>query len=325
MSLAIGCDIGGSYVKIGTIDAKATLLSQQTIPLPKVSSPTDFTSWVSDLLLKISNNHPDKHLVGTGIGIPGPLLYPQGILHAPPNLPFKGAIPIREMIQKPLSFPVFVDNDATVQTLGEMWQGAGRGIKDFLYITFGTGIGGGIVLNGMIYRGADGMAGEFGHLSVAYQGRPCLCGSRGCLETYASLNGIANSLKELYKTLPQEISTTLKSGDWKRLPGILDKRIKKGETRWQQVWDIFADALGAGMGSLINLFNPEKIIISGGLSYYSEYFFKRAIEYARSCCFNLPGARCEFVLSPLKEKAGILGAAYLAFLETSASPPAISL
>jgi glucokinase len=315
MDNAIGCDVGGSFVKMGLFTREGQLISKDTTPLPKLEAPGALASWLSATLLDFyDKNHPQEgRLVGAGIGVPGPVTYPEGIIFDPPNLPFKGKIPFRSFMEKHFTAPVFVDNDATVQTLGEARAGLGKGTKNFVYIALGTGIGGGIVTEGEIYRGTLGMAGEVGHLTIDYHGRQCLCGSRGCMETYASLNGIANSLKEFPTPLPAKIQDSLNKGQWSRLPAILKKKIERGETRWQEVWDIFADALGAGMGTLINLFNPEKIVISGGLSYYSSLFLPRAIEKSKQYSFTLPAQSCEIAVSELKENTGIIGAAFMAF------------
>jgi len=313
MEYAIGCDIGGSFVKIGSLSREGDILSSQTIPLPEVGSAEELAEWISKILLKIYEKEKENKLMGAGIGIPGPLRYPEGILYDPPNLPFKGKVPIKKMVQEYLPFPVFFDNDATVQTLGEAWKGLGAGLKNFLCLALGTGIGGGIVIDSKIYRGTDGMAGEIGHMTVFYNGRKCLCGSRGCLETYASINGIVNSLREFDPPLPEEIEYALKTLQWDRLPKILKERIASGETQWQQVWDIFADALGAGIGSLINLFNPQRVIISGGLSYYNRLYIKRTVIQSKKHCFNQPARSCKIVVSNLKERAGIIGAAFLVF------------
>ena len=315
MDNAIGCDVGGSFVKMGLFTREGYLLSKHTTPLPKFGEPAAMASWLSAALLDFFDKNRSKRarLIGTGIGIPGPIKYPEGVIYDPPNLPFEGEIPFRALMEKHFSTPVYVDNDATVQTLGEARAGLGKGIKNFVYIALGTGIGGGIVTDGEIYRGTLGMAGEVGHLTIDYHGRQCLCGSKGCMETYASLNGLANSLKELSFPLPTEIQESFDKGQWSELPAILKEKIEQGETRWQSVWDIFADALGAGMGTLINLFNPEKIIISGGLSYYSSLFLPRAIERSKQYSFTLPAQSCEIVVSELKENTGITGAAFMAF------------
>ncbi len=317
MKYAIGCDIGGSFVKVGLLTEAGQLTSRKTISLPRFKDPEDFTGWVSSALVMFARqNLPDDgQLSGAGIGIPGPVKYPEGTLFDPPNLPFSGEIPFGELLRKRLPFPAFIDNDATVQTLGEARVGKGRKIRNFIYIALGTGIGGGIVVNGRIYRGDTGMAGEVGHLVIDYRGRKCLCGSRGCMEAYASINGIVNSLREFPYDLPGEIRELLETGPWGKLPGILKERIERGEKHWQKIWNIFADALGAGMGSLINIFNPEKIIISGGLSYYSSLFLARAIETARHYSFKQPAAVCEITVSKLKENAGIYGAGLLVFEE----------
>jgi len=315
MDYAIGCDVGGSFVKTGLVHRNGTLKAPQTIPLPRFGTPGQLASWLADTLMEFSEkNVPDGALPhGAGIGIPGPVSFPDGTLFDPPNLPFEGEVPFGKLLRDHLPYPVFIDNDATVQTLGEAWVGKGKGVKNFIYMALGTGIGGGIVMNGRLYRGTLGMAGEIGHLTIDYHGRKCLCGSRGCLETYASINGIANTLREIDHPLPEEIRKPLENGQWSRLPGILKERIDRGEDEWQQVWDIFADALGAGMGSLINLFNPEKIVISGGLSHLSDLFLSRAVETTKRYCFSRPASACEIVVSDLKDKAGIIGAAYLAF------------
>lgn len=238
---------------------------------------------------------------------------PKGPFTTPPNLHFKGEIPFGKLVKKRLPFPVFLDSDAAVQTLGKVWRGLGIGLKNFLYIALGTGIGGGIVTDSKIFHGADGMAGKIGHLTVDYNGRKCLCGARGCLETYVSINGIASSLIELGHPLPEDIREAIKTHQWDRLPKILKTRIARGETQWRQIWDIFADALGAGIGSLINLFNPQKVILSGGLSCYSHLCLPRTITQSKKYCFKQPAKTCDIVVSKIKEKAGLTGVAFLVF------------
>ena len=315
MDYAIGCDVGGSFVKMGLVDCDGSLAARRTVPLPHFGSPEQLAAWLTDTLMEFyeTNTPAGAELHGAGIGIPGPVRFPDGTLFDPPNLPFEGEIPLGKLLRAAFPHPVFIDNDAAVQTLGEARVGKGKGVQNFIYMALGTGIGGGIVTNGQLYRGTLGMAGEIGHLTIDYQGRKCLCGSRGCLETYASINGIANTLKEIGRPLPDKIRKPLENGQWSRLPGILKERIDEGETEWQEVWDIFADALGAGMGTLINLFNPEKIVISGGLSHLSALFLTRAIETSRHYAFARPAATCEIVVSDLKDRAGIIGAAFMAF------------
>ncbi len=322
LEYAIGCDVGGTFVKMGVVLADGAVTARDMVPLPPLTSPGYLASWLAGALTAFQEkNAPDgTPPKGVGIGIPGPVRFPDGTLFDPPNLPFSGEIPLGKLLRGLLPVPVTIDNDATVQTIGEAWVGQGKGVKNFIYLALGTGIGGGIVTDGAITRGALGMAGEIGHLTIDWHGRPCRCGSRGCLETYASINGIANSLREMGPSLPADIRESLENGAWSGLPGLLKERLDQGETRWQKVWDIFADALGAGMGSLINLFNPEKIIISGGLSYHSPLFLSRAVETSRRYCFRRPAASCDIVTSRLKDNAGIIGAARMAFLSTGNTP-----
>ncbi len=315
METCIGCDIGGSYVKIGLISRNGTILYQRTVPLPPLTTPEEMADWISSLLLNFYTMGKKLHTVpiGVGIGIPGPLQYPEGILHDPPNLPFSGEIPMRQFIEERISLPVIMDNDATTQTLGELWLGEGIGIKNLIYLSFGTGIGGGIVIDGKVYRGTIGLAGEIGHMTIDYHGRPCLCGARGCLETYASLNGLAQSLLEWKDPLPHDLTMALRSKDYGSLPALLKDKIESGEVQWQRIWDIFADALGAGIGSLINLFNPQKVVLSGGLSYYSNLFLPRTLEKIHTSSFRGAAKGCLIRISKLKNTSGIIGAAHLAF------------
>ncbi len=303
-------------MKIGVVSPEGNIQSQRTVPSPGFDSPTQLTDWLAATLMDLHNEIRDRgmSLRGAGIGIPGPLRFPEGILYDPPNLPLKGEIPLRALLQKRLPFPIFLDNDVTMQTLGELWRGGGTGISHFILLSFGTGIGGGIVVNGKAYRGTHGFAGEIGHLTIDFQGRPCHCGSRGCLETYASLNGLAQTLREWNTPLPHDLTAILQQKRHGDIPRLLAEKIRRGENQWQEAWDIFADALGAGIGSLINLFNPQRVILSGGLAHYSEFFLPRTLERIPEHCFKVAWKQCEIHISRLKNKAGILGAAYQVFL-----------
>ena len=313
--VCIGCDMGGTFLKMGVVSQEGNLLFQQTVASPGISSPTQLADWLAETLTELHKKIRDQglSLMGVGIGIPGPLQFPEGILWDPPNLPLQGKIPLGPLLKKRLPFPVILDNDVTMQALGELWQGDGVGMDHFILLSFGTGIGGGIVVNGKIYRGAQGFAGELGHITVDRQGRPCRCGSKGCMETYASLNGLAQTLNEWKTPIPPDLAAILMEKTYGDIPEFLAKRIREGEIQWQVAWDIFADALGAGIGSLINLFNPQRVILSGGLSHYSAFFLPRTLETIPRYCFKIAWEHCEIRISRLKNKAGILGAAYQAF------------
>ena len=316
--VSIGCDIGGSFIKMGGVSQKGEILIQRTLPSKGINSPSGMAEWIAKILMSFYKEVNEQGIspVGAGIGIPGPVHFPDGTLFDPPNLPLKGKIPMGKLIRERLPFPVILDNDATLQTLGESWLGEGAGIDHFVFLSLGTGIGGGIVINGEIYRGNGGFAGEIGHLTIDFNGRPCHCGSRGCLETYASLNGLANTLLTWQQPLPSDLTDILREKRYGNLPELLVKKITGGERQWQQAWDIFADALGAGIGFLINLFNPQKVILSGGLSHYSDFFLPRTLDKIPLYCFPVAWEECQVCISTLKNKAGILGAAYLAFLNT---------
>lgn len=246
-----------------------------------------------------------RRIRAIGIGAPGVIYVEKGIVVKSPNFPDWNDFGLKQEIESALNIPVFIENDANAAALGEQWLGAGRGARSMILITLGTGVGGGIVLDGKIWHGADGMAGEIGHITIIPEGRRCSCGNRGCLEMYASARGIVQSYREgLDKAsapsddprrayTSEEIFRAAKDGDG------LAIHIMKDMGRY----------LGIGVASLINIFNPEMIVIGGGVMDAWSLFSSTLGLEVRQRAFEVPAKRAAILPAGLGADAGIVGAA----------------
>ena len=249
-------------------------------------------------------------VLAAGIGAPGPMNWQTGVVFAPPNLPAGKTFPgpaLRERLQ----IPVYVDNDANVACYGEFWLGVGRNVDSMVLLTLGTGVGGGIVLMGQLLRGPDGTAGEIGHLCVKRDGRQCNCGAKGCLEQYASVSGM---LKTARKRIEQGGLNTflleMCGGDLDSLTGkMISDAVEQGDTFAKWVMEETGRWLGTGIGSIINLLNPEMVVLGGGMIGAGDVLFNPVRETARAQSFDVPGKRAEIIPAALGGDAGVISAA----------------
>ncbi len=252
---------------------------------------------------------PGKEIAGVGIGSPGPLDTKTGVVILTPNLGWVN-MPLRDRVADSLKLPTVLDNDANCAIFGEWWRGAARGVDDVIGLTIGTGIGGGIVLGGKIYHGASDVAGEIGHMTIDANGRLCKCGNQGCLEAYASGPAIAARAVEgieagVETSLPQYVA-----GDLSRITAqVVYEAAHDGDPYALDVVRDTAKLLGAGVASLVNIFNPAVVVICGGVTLAGDKLFgplttevhRRAFKPAWEVCSILPGA--------LTGTAGVYGAA----------------
>jgi glucokinase len=256
------------------------------------------------------------------MGIPGVIDFRRGVISTSPNLPGWENIPIRKLLSRRIGMRLYLENDANAAALGEKWMGAEKDVQDFCFITLGTGVGGGLVLDGRIWHGADGMAGEVGHMTIDPDGPRCTCGNRGCLEMYAST-----------KALQRMIHQALSSGKRSRFFGqIRDKEIsgdvihraaKRGDRVSREAFTRMGSALGIGIASLVNLLNLEKVVFGGGLSAAWKFFSPALREEVEARAFAAPVRRLRIVRATAGEDAGVLGAAYIAWQGQTASGRAI--
>jgi glucokinase len=248
-------------------------------------------------------------VVAVGVGAPGVIQVDKGIVVKSPNFPDWNNLPLKDQLEKTLGTPVFLENDANAAALGEQWRGAGRGIRSMILLTLGTGVGGGIILDNKIWHGADGMAGEIGHMTLIPDGRPCTCGNTGCLEMYSSARGIVQSFREALGKASGGVPDQLEQVSSEQVY----EAAGAGNEIAVRVMKDMGRMLGIGIASLINIFNPERIVVGGGVKDAWPLFIGATREEIMKRAFAVPAKRTEIVPSQLGDDAGMVGAAAVAF------------
>lgn len=306
--VVLGIDIGGTGIKFGIVDHNGRILATDKAktkgyPNPEML-PADLHKWAQEQCAAL-----DVKLVGVGIGTPNGNYY-KGTIDFAPNLPWQGVIPLKNYFEKTFSLPVALTNDAKAAAIGEMYFGAAKGMKDFLFITLGTGLGSGIVVNGNIAYGYDSLAGEVGHTIVYRNGRECPCGRRGCLEQYVSAPGIVKTYYELVRNQNlDEFRTSI--GNMIDSAEIYKKAIE-GDTIALEAFKKTGEILGFALSNSVCYTRPEKIFLFGGLAQAGDLIFKPTIKSFESYLLPIYKNKIPIVPSGLKEsEAAILGSASL--------------
>ena len=274
MRYVVGIDIGGTNIVAGTVAEDGSEL------LGLVSEPTiseQGASAVVGRIVKLARASMSaargKEIVGVGIGSPGPLNTTTGIVLLTPNLGWTN-FPLRDRITDALGLPATLDNDANCAIFGEWWRGAARGVQHVVGLTIGTGIGGGIVLDGEVYRGASDIAGEIGHMTIDLNGRRCKCGNYGCLEAYASGPAIAARAVEGIEAGNETALPKYVNGDLSKVTAqLVYEAANDGDDYALEVVKDTAKFLGAGVANIINIFNPQVVVICGGVTLAGERLF----------------------------------------------------
>lgn len=302
--VVVGVDLGGTNLR-------TALLSQDGVVLDRHKEATNASEgWkqvVARLVANISRHQETTIergmvLAAVGVGAPGVIQLDKGIVVKSPNFPDWNNLPLKQELEKALHIPVVIENDANAAALGEQWRGAGKDIGSMILLTLGTGVGGGIVLDKKIWHGADGMAGEIGHMTLLPDGRTCSCGSRGCLEMYASARGIVKSYQEAsLASVPPEITSAQ-----------IYEAARSGDAVARKVMNDMGHMLGIGIANLINIFNPEMVVLGGGVKDAWDLFINATREEIMRRAFQVPAERTRIVPSMLGDDAGMVGAAAVA-------------
>ena len=301
--VVIGVDLGGTNLRTAILSPDGDILAKQKAP---TNASEGWKNVVSRLIESIKGQQESAGKRGlavtaVGVGVPGVIQSDRGIVVKSPNFPDWNNLPIKDSLEKALNLPVTVENDANAAALGEQWRGAGSGIRSMILLTLGTGVGGGIILNNEIWQGADGMAGELGHMTIIPDGRRCGCGNTGCLEMYASARGIVQSYRERRAQVPSSPAEITSEEVY--------EAARAGESDALAVMQGMGRLLGIGIANLINIFNPEMIVIGGGVKDAWPLFIGAARDEIRKRAFEVPAARTEIVPSRLGDDAGMVGAA----------------
>jgi len=310
--LIIGVDLGGTNVKTAAVSRDKKVLGKDSRPTRADEGPgavmTCMAESVDTVLAQVGVKRSD--VLAAGIGAPGPMNWQTGVVYSPPNLPGWKNVPLADEMRKRLGFPVYVDNDANVACYGEYWLGAGQGAENMCLLTLGTGVGGGIVVFGQLLRGIDGTAAEIGHLKVMRGGRTCGCGATGCLEAYGSVTGMVRTAVEGIESGRKTVLTEWSRGDLKAITGkMISDGIDHGDEFCKWVMNETGVWLGIGISSLINLLNPEKIVLCGGMIAAGDVLFDPIRKTARELTFEVPGNRAQIIEAGLGADSGVIGSA----------------
>ncbi len=324
MRLVLGIDIGGTTFTVGAITADGTAASAFR------EAPTDPKDGADGVLRRIvaaarevlqdaRREHPEAVFIGAGAGAPGPLNTETGVVLLTPNLGWVD-YPLRDRLQEALELPTVIDNDANCAVLGEWWQGAAQGTRHAIGFTIGTGIGGGIMVDGKLYHGASGCAGEIGHTTIEANGRHCACGNYGCLEAYASGLAIARRAVEAIES--GEATTLLQraGGDPERITArtVYDAAHEGDELARELVHET-AQFLGAGVANLVNVFNPEVVVVCGGVTRAGDLLFVPLRREVTRRAFK-PAVQAVRIVAQQLDAPGVYGAARV-FLDREAGRP----
>lgn len=315
MPYVVGVDVGGQTSKIGVVDMRGQVLAQTVIRTDTYDAVDPYISELADALKKIiADAGVEGQVRGIGMGIPNGNYYTGEIENAV-NLRWgnNGTIPVAKLLMDKMDgIPVALTNDANAAAMGEMTYGAARGMKNFIMITLGTGVGSGIVINGEVVYGHDGFAGELGHVCVVrHNGRQCNCGKQGCLETYASATGVARTARE-WLELSDEPSS-LRSLDVISSKDVYEAA-KEGDKLALKIFEYTGTVLGQSFADFIAFSAPEAIVLFGGLARSKEFLIGPIEKAMNANVLPLWRDKVKIVFSQLKESdAAILGASALAW------------
>ncbi|GCE06448.1 ROK family protein [Dictyobacter aurantiacus] len=323
-SYALGIDLGGTKTLAAVIDLSDGSVVASARKRTRAERGQDFVSQrtieLATAAITAAKLPEDVELLAIGVGAAGQIDRKAGVVLDAPNLGVRN-MPLGDILNKRFNLPVFVGNDVEVAAMGESLYGSGRGYNNFVCIFVGTGIGSGIVQNGRMYTGLTGTAGEVGHMTIQAGGRICGCGSLGCLEAYASRTAITKAiLAEIHhgrqSMLADEALGQLKEGDTIIRSGIIANAIEQKDELVTEIVTEAANYLGYGIASVMNFYNPDCIILGGGVIEAVDLLFETAVARARKVALSASAKRTPIMRAKLGDFSGVAGAAALGALST---------
>lgn len=322
----VGVDLGGTNIVVGLLPvAGGEVLGLHTLPTDSGRGPKfvvdRIVQMVESSIGEVLAQHGGarEQVAGVGIGSPGPLDRATGTVINTPNLGWRN-FPLRDLISNAVNLPATLDNDANCATYGEWWLGAGKDADSLVGLTLGTGIGGGIVLNGELYHGASDVAGEIGHMTIDSTGRRCNCGNYGCLEAYASGPAIAARAVEGIEAGAETVLTEMVDHHLHEITAAtVYEAVVQGDAYATDVMKDTARFLGIGVANILNILNPDMVVIAGGVTRAGEHLFAPLRAEVRKRAFRSAQERCQIVSAQLPGTAGVVGAAAVFKRETYGS------
>lgn len=315
MGKRIGIDVGGTNVKIALVDKNGKIIYSNSVPtyakMGYEYTVNNIKQAIKDLMKE--TNTTAKDIDGIGFDFPGQVDYKTGVVKLAPNIPGWVNVPIAQMIEEEFHIPTRIDNDVRCAALGEMKFGAGQGCENFVCITVGTGIGSGLVVNGQLVRGASNAAGEIGHIKLQMKdGLICGCGDTGCLEAYASGPSIVAMAQDYIKGGKSTKFREMAAAEGGEItPYMVAKAAEAGDPVAKRIFAIVGEYIGIGLTSVINLLNPEKVIIGGGVAEAGDLLLDPIRKTIKERAMVVAGSTVEIVPAQLGNSAGVIGASML--------------
>ncbi|MBP7460707.1 MAG: ROK family protein [Candidatus Delongbacteria bacterium] len=313
MDYYVGIDLGGTELKIGIIDQSGSILIKDSFKVPEAAQGSQIVKFMGDCTQQLmdKSQFPKQSFKGIGIGAPGLLNPETGQLLNVVNIPQLNSIYLAPDLGQRFGIPTWLDNDVNAMALGEMFYGAGKGYKDCIALTLGTGVGGGLIFDGKLYRGACFTAGEIGHLSINSDGLLCPCGNYGCIERYIGRDGIISRFKYY---LSKEIPSTIHqfTEDNQITPKAIAKAAEAGDALSREVLAETGKYLGIALVTLTNVLNPEVFIIGGGIANAGDLILEPARHELQKRAYTIPAKKVKVVQAALRNDAGIVGSASIA-------------
>nr|WP_275983182.1 ROK family transcriptional regulator [Propionivibrio soli] len=317
MGLLAGIDLGASSVDVALFSPDMTTLAHHAEPIEVSDGPGIVLSRVREILADLRQRCGvrSEQVIGIGMGVPGPVEFERGLLVAPPIMPGWEGFSIRDYLGEEYRAPVFIDNDVNVMAMGEMWR-LHRELPNFLVVKIGTGIGCGIVCNHTIYRGANGSAGDVGHICVDPAGERCHCGNQGCVEVMAAGPAIARMGTEAAKAGKSAVLAQVLETQGRIRPEDVGQASRGGDVAANAIIKLSGKLIGQMLASVVNFFNPSHVFLCGGISHIGPLFLAsiRQSIYQRS--LPLSTRHLEIAYAPLGDRAGVIGCAAMALQET---------
>ncbi len=313
MNYIIGIDLGGTFIKAGAVSKSGEILYRTSIPSNAEINPQAVVNQISLAVNAIRKEMNGKDLLGVGIGSPGVVDLEGGTVKYPPNFSNWKVFRLGEETSKAIGGAnVRVENDANAAAVGEMKFGAGKNLRSFLMVTLGTGVGGGIITDGTVFRGEDGGAGEIGHMTIDYNGPQCNCGNLGCVEAYVGQKYLSQRVLGKLKSHPDSLLNKIVNGNDDKLePKLISEAADQGDQFALQIWEETGMYIGVAIAGAINLFDLSKVIIGGGVAKAGKPLLDSIEKTVKARVLSSLKPNVSIIPAQLKNSAGILGAAAL--------------
>ncbi len=304
----IGIDLGGTNTRIALVSENGRIIKRHQFSTKLYKNKDDLINAIADAVSRLIGESRLKkaQIMGIGIGAPGLVDSKKGIVHCLTNVPGWKNVNLKSLLERKTGIKTCIDNDVNLMAFAESKFGAAKGFNYVFCVTLGTGVGGGIVIGGRIYRGASQSAGEIGHVSINPNGPRCKCGSKGCLEAYIGNNAVVKMAKDMNKAYftPQSITDAAKKGDYAA----------------KQIWSNVAGFLSVGLAMVINVLNPDIIVIGGGMAGAGKFLFDPLRKNIQKNAMEVPAKAVKIVAAKLGNDAGIIGAAELVRVYNKVGP-----